>query len=142
MEFQLVTPHMHRANLAKKAIQTFKNHFKAILSGVDDSFPLHLWDRLLPQAEMTLNMLRPSNISPHVSTHMYAFRVHDFNVNPLAPLGCAVQINERLEVCKTWDLNSIDGWYIGPAIRAVKVFFRFSSRRLLNLRLHQLSCVN
>jgi hypothetical protein len=122
MEFQLVTLHMHRANLAEKAIQTFKNHFKAILSGVDDSFPLHLWDRLLPQAEMTLNMLRPSNISPHVSAHMYAFGVHDFNVNPLAPLGCAVQIYERPEVRKTWDLNSIDGWYIGPAMENYRNF--------------------
>jgi hypothetical protein len=109
MEFPLVTPHMHRANLAEKVIQTFKNHFKLILSGVDDSFPLHLWDKLLPQAEMTLNMLRPSNISPHVSAHMYAFGNHDFNTHPLAPLGCTVQIYERPEQRRTWDVNAIDG---------------------------------
>jgi hypothetical protein len=47
---------------------------------------------------------------------MYAYGVHDFNVNPLALLGCAVQIYKRPEVRKTWDLNSIDGWYIGPAM--------------------------
>jgi hypothetical protein len=60
MEFQLVPPHDHRRNQAKKAIQTFKDHFVAILCGADKSFPLHLWDRLLPQAEHTLNMLQPS----------------------------------------------------------------------------------
>jgi hypothetical protein len=60
MDFQLVPPHDHRRNLAEKAIQTFKDHFVAILCGADKSFPLHLWDRLLPQAEHTLNMLRPS----------------------------------------------------------------------------------
>ncbi len=57
MEFQLVPPHYHCRNLAKKAIQTFKDHFVAILCGADKSFPLHLWDHLLPQAEHTLNML-------------------------------------------------------------------------------------
>ena len=60
MKFQLVPPHDHGCNLAKKAIQTFKDHFVAILCGADNTFPLHLWDWLLPQAEHTLNMLRPS----------------------------------------------------------------------------------
>ncbi len=60
MEFQLVPPHDHRRNLDEKAIQTFKDHLVAILCGTDKSFPLHLWDRLLPQAEHTLNMLRPT----------------------------------------------------------------------------------
>jgi hypothetical protein len=59
MDFQLVPPHDHCCNLAKKAIQTFKDHFVVILCGADKSFPLHLWDRLLPRAKHTLNMLRP-----------------------------------------------------------------------------------
>ncbi len=36
---QLVPPDNHQQNLAERVIQTFKNHFKAILAGVDDSFP-------------------------------------------------------------------------------------------------------
>ena len=32
---QLVPPDNHRQNLAERAIQTFKTHFKAILAGVD-----------------------------------------------------------------------------------------------------------
>ena len=44
MTYELVPPDMHRRNAAKKAIQTFKDHFVAILSGVDESFPMHLWD--------------------------------------------------------------------------------------------------
>ncbi len=35
---QLVPPDNHRRNLAERAIQTFKNHFKAIIAGVDNSF--------------------------------------------------------------------------------------------------------
>ena len=34
--------------LAERAIHTFKNHFLAILAGVDPSFPPYLWDLLLP----------------------------------------------------------------------------------------------
>jgi hypothetical protein len=60
MTFPLVPPHNHCQNIAEKAIQTFKAHFIAILCGADKSFHLHLWCQLLPQAEHTLNMLRPS----------------------------------------------------------------------------------
>ncbi len=41
-KFQLVLPDNHRRNLVERAIQTFKNHFKAILAGVDDTFPMRL----------------------------------------------------------------------------------------------------
>jgi hypothetical protein len=48
-KYQLVPPDNHRMNLAERAIQTFKNHFKAVIAGVDETFPMQLWDRLLPQ---------------------------------------------------------------------------------------------
>jgi hypothetical protein len=53
MEYQLVTPHCHRRNGAECAIRTFKEHFVVGLSSVDPAFTLHLWDRLLTQAEIT-----------------------------------------------------------------------------------------
>jgi hypothetical protein len=56
--YQLVPPHCHLRNTTERAIRTFKESFVAGLSSVDPSFPLHLWDRLLPQAEITLNLLR------------------------------------------------------------------------------------
>jgi hypothetical protein len=66
---QLVPPDNHRRNLAERAIQTFKNHFKAIIAGVDDSFPMKLWDKLLPQTVLTLNLLRQSNFALTVSAY-------------------------------------------------------------------------
>ena len=67
MQYELVPPDNHRRNKAERAILTFKNHFKAILAGVDPSFPMHLWDRLLVQAETTLNLMRMANAAPKVS---------------------------------------------------------------------------
>ncbi len=54
---QLLPPDTHRRNVAERAIQTFKSHFISILAGVDPSFPTKLWDRLILQAVMTLNLL-------------------------------------------------------------------------------------
>lgn len=47
--YQKVPPHSHRNNLAERAIQTYKNHFKAGLASCDPNFPLSLWDQLLHQ---------------------------------------------------------------------------------------------
>jgi hypothetical protein len=65
--YQLVPPHCHRRNAAERAIMTFKEHFVAGISSVDPSFPMHLWNRLLPQAEITLNLLRTSRLHPQLS---------------------------------------------------------------------------
>ncbi len=89
---QLVPSDNHRQNLTEWAIQTFKNHFKLILAGVDDTFPMRLWDRLLPQAILTLKLLRQSIVVPTISAWQYVHGNFDYNKMPLAPMGCAVQI--------------------------------------------------
>ena len=43
LEYQLVTLHVHRRNLAEKAINTFKDHFIAGLATIDPKIPMHLW---------------------------------------------------------------------------------------------------
>ena len=42
--FQLVSPNSHCRNLAERAIQTYKNHFKAGLATMDPKFHLSKWD--------------------------------------------------------------------------------------------------
>ncbi len=91
---QLIPPDNHRRNLAERAIQTFKCHFKAILAGVDENFQMRLWDKLLPQTVLTLNLLRQSNVAPTVSAYQYVHGNFDYNKMPLASLGCAVQLFE------------------------------------------------
>jgi hypothetical protein len=77
MKYQLVLPHDHRRNIAETAIKVFKAHFISILCGCDKSFPLHLWDRLLPHAEYTLNMLQSAIMRPSVSAYAYLWGQHD-----------------------------------------------------------------
>ncbi len=109
---QLVPLDTHQRNLAERAIQTIKNHFKAIIQGLDETFPMKLWDRLLPQTILTLNLLMQSNAVPTVSAHQYVHGQFNYNAIPLAPLGCAVQMHEAPTKSRTWAENTTDGWYI------------------------------
>jgi hypothetical protein len=81
---QLVPPYSHRQNSAERAIRSFKDHLIAGLFSTDRSFPMHLWDRLLPQAVITLNMLRTSRINPKLSAATHIFGQYDFNRAPMA----------------------------------------------------------
>jgi hypothetical protein len=112
MMYQLVPPHDHRHNRAKKAIQTFKDHFVAILCGTDKEFPLHLWDLLLPQAKNTLNMLHPSQITPTMSAYTYLWGQHDYNSNPFVPLGCKVEAHLVPSIQETWAPHTTSGFYV------------------------------
>ena len=53
--------------MAERAIQTFKNHFIAGLSSTNPNFPLHLWDELLEQATITINLLQQSPHKKHLT---------------------------------------------------------------------------
>ena len=69
--FQLVPPHTHRANVAERAIQTFKSHFTVGLASLDPAFPIAEWDRLLEQAFITLNLLLTARSNPKLSSYAY-----------------------------------------------------------------------
>ena len=56
---QLASIGDHQTNPAECAIQTFKSHFNAIISGTDSEFPSNCWGLLISQAVITLNLLRP-----------------------------------------------------------------------------------
>jgi hypothetical protein len=76
---------------------------------------MSLWDRLLPQTEITVNLLRQSNATPTVSAYAHLSGPFDYNKMPLAPMGCAVQIHEKTDKRGTWAYHSLDGWYIATS---------------------------
>ena len=88
--FQKVAPHNHRNNPAERAIQTWKNHFKAGLATVDPNFPLNQWDRLQEQGNITLNLLRASRSNPKLSAYAFIHGNFNFQVTPLSPPGTKV----------------------------------------------------
>jgi hypothetical protein len=114
--YQLAPPHIHRQNNAERAIQTFKNHLIAGLCSVDPTSPLKLWDKLLPQATITHNLLRKSRINPLMSAYAQLNGHFDFNRTPLAPPSTRVISNEKPDQWASWDPHGLDGYYLGPAL--------------------------
>jgi hypothetical protein len=78
-EMELVPPGCHRRNTAEVAIHNFKAHFLSVLAGVADEFPPSLWDRLLPQTEITINLIRQSNATPNVLAYAHLSGPFDYN---------------------------------------------------------------
>jgi hypothetical protein len=116
MEYHLVLPHCHCRNAAERAIRTFKEHFVACLSSVDPTFLLHLWDRLLPQAEITLNLLRTSRLHPQLSTADHFHGLIDYNKTSFAPPGCKIIAHEKPAKRRTWAPHGQHGYSLGPAM--------------------------
>jgi hypothetical protein len=121
-KFQLVPPNMHRRNRAEQAIRTFKAHFLSILAGVDLTFPPYLWDLLLPQAELTLNLLQQSALNPRISAWEFFQGPFDFNKTPLGPVGYCVLIHTKPATRCSWDFCAKKGYYIGPALDLYRCF--------------------
>ena len=113
---QLVTPHMHINNPVDRAIQTWKDHFLAGLASGHPEFPMNEWDRLISQANITLNLLRTSRTHPHLSAYASLFGNFDFNRTPLAPPGTKIVIHLKPNQRPSWGFHGQAGWYIGPVM--------------------------
>ena len=98
---QLVPPDIHCRNKAEKMIRHFKNHFLSILAGVHEEFLSYLWDLLIPQAEVTINLLCQATLNPHISAWGYFNGPFDFNNTNLAPVGCKVLIHAKAIMCQS-----------------------------------------
>jgi hypothetical protein len=113
---KFVPPYSLRRNSSERAIRSFKDHLIAGLCSTDKYFPMHLWDRLLPQEVITLNMLRTSRINPNLSAATQIYGQNDFNRAPMAPPGTRIIAHETPKRRRTWAPHGQDGWYIGPAL--------------------------
>jgi hypothetical protein len=112
--YQLNPPHCHHRNAAERAIRTFKEHFVAGISSVDPAFPFQLWDRLLPQAEITLNLLLTSRLHPQLSAAAQFHGLVDYNKKTFAPPGCNIIAHEKPGKRRTWAPHGQHGYSLGP----------------------------
>jgi hypothetical protein len=116
MTHELVPPDCHQRNMAECTIQTFKNHFLSILSGVDNRFQLSLWCHLVPPAKLTVNLLWQSNVTPKVSAYAHVHGQYDYMKCPFAPLGCTVMAHVKPKNRHTWYVHVEVGFKIGTAM--------------------------
>jgi hypothetical protein len=140
VEYQLVPSHCHRRSAAERAIRNFKEHFVAGLSSVDPKFPLHLWDRLLPQAEITLNLLGTSRLHPQLSVMAHFHGLVDYNKPYFAPPGCKIIAHKKPGKRQTWAPHGQYGYSLGAAMhhyRCQNVYIAATaSERIVDNELH------
>ncbi len=122
IDIELVPPGRHRTNYAERNIQTWKNHFISILAGVDPDCPTYLWDFYTEQAELTLNLMRPSPSHPMLSAWEGLCGKFDINSTPLAPLGTKVVIHEPSSDRTSWAQHGEVGFYVGRALLHYRCF--------------------
>jgi hypothetical protein len=130
--FQLVPPYSHRRNSAEREIRSFKDHLIAGLCSTEKSFPMHLWDRILPQAVITLNMLRTSRINPKLSAATHIFGQYDLNRAPMASPGTRIIAHETPARRRTWAPHGQDGWYIGPSLEHYRCYTAYITKTRSN----------
>jgi hypothetical protein len=128
--FQLVPPYSHQHNSAERAIRSFKDHFIAGLCSTEKSFPMHLWDIIIPHAVITLNMLRTSIINPKLLAATHIFGQYDFNRAPFAPPGTRIIAHETPGRRRAWAPHRQDGWYIGPALKHYRCFSVYITKKI------------
>ena len=69
--YQLLPTNVHRINIAERDIRTFKAHFISVLAGVYPTFPKFMWDNLLTQTELTINLLQQATLNRSMSAWEY-----------------------------------------------------------------------
>ena len=109
MEMEIVPQGFHRRNVAEAEIRNSKAHFISVLAGTADYFTPSLWEKILPQTETTLNLLRQTNATTNVSAYAHQCGTFDYNKTLLAPMGCAVKFHENTNKCSTWEYHRMDG---------------------------------
>jgi hypothetical protein len=93
-----------------------KKKFVAGLASVDPYFPLHLWDRLLPQAELTLNLLWTSRQHPQLSAAAHYHGMVDYNKTAFSLPGCKIIAHGKPAKRRTWAPYVQHGYSLGPAM--------------------------
>jgi hypothetical protein len=77
---------------------------------------MHLWDRLLPQAEITLNLLRTSRLHPQLSAAAHYHGLVDYNKTYFSPPGYKIIAHKKPGKRRTWAPRGQHGYSHGPAM--------------------------
>jgi hypothetical protein len=77
---------------------------------------MHLWDRLLPQAEIILNLLRTSRLHPQLSAAAHFHGLNYYNKTAFSLPGCKIIAHERPSQRQTWSPNGKTGYLLVPVM--------------------------
>ena len=107
---------MHLHNAAERSISTLKDNFLVGIYSTDPDFPMKNWDRLVEQAEITLNLLRLSRLNPKQSAYAQLNGTFEYNETPMPPPGTITLVHDKPHNRGTWEPHGQEVWYVRPAM--------------------------
>jgi hypothetical protein len=121
--YQLIPPDIHRRNLCRTCHSNLQSSLPLHSHRHHQSFPNYLWDKLMPQTELTINLLRQSLIAPAMSAWEYYNNApFNFDATPISPCGCPVIIHNKPNKRASWAFGGCGGFNIGPALSHYNCF--------------------
>ena len=84
---------------------------------MDTNFPKYIWDNLLVQIELTINLLRQATLNPIMSAWEYYNGAFDYIATPLGPIGCKIIIHTTSNKIKSWYQRGREGFSVGNALK-------------------------
>ena len=127
-QYQLVPPNVHQRNAAEQVICMFKAHFLFISAGVDPDFPMYMWDTLIQQTDLTINLLCQATINRNFLVWDYFNGPFNYATTPLGPLVIRVMIHNTVNTRKSWYQRGREGFYIGPDLQHYRCLTVFVSK--------------
>ena len=71
---------------------------------------------LIPQTEITLNLLHQSTADPTILAWEFFSGPFNYNATPLGPLGIRVIYHDKSLKRKSWGFRGKDGWSVGVSL--------------------------
>ena len=80
-------------------------------------YPRNLWDIIVPQTELALNLLRQARLD-HTKSAWEAFAGPlNYDATPLGPLGCEVISHKKTDTRNSWDFRGEPAWNFGVSLK-------------------------
>ena len=76
----------------------------------------NLWDLLLPQTKLNLNLLRQATLDPSSSAWVYFHGPFNYDATPIGPLGCNIITHKKFGTINSWDFCGTSGLNVGVAL--------------------------
>ena len=136
---QYVPPRSHRGLKAERYLQTVKAHLLSCFHSVSPDYPAAHWAKLLPQIQLTLNILVPSKANPAISAYEWVHgHKYDFHHHPFGPPGCSVLAHVKVEGRASFDDRASTAWYLGPTTDGTRLHAVLSKETLRPAQSNQL----
>ena len=83
---------------------------------------MFLWDKLLVQAKLMVNLLCQASVAPHISAWEYFNGPFNYDATPIGLVGCKVFIHNKPSTHHSWDFRAQPGYNIEPALHHYQCF--------------------